>query len=153
MWQRGALPWRLQSAHAGQCEWPHDAPPTFQSTALSLHRFACSVHRQTQPSARLPCQENWKLEPDWKQEPSALLGTEFCSNPQGHGSSQAVSPYQPLLFLSSDNTTLSFIVSPFPITASICLNVPLTSAQKPALPMPTSEIEFLRFIPQITERV
>lgn len=82
-----------------------------------------------------------------------LLGTEFCSNTQGRGSSQAVSPYQPLLSLSSGDTTLSFTVSPFPITVSICLNVPLTSAQKPALPIPAPEIEFLRFIPQITERV
>lgn len=115
--------------------------------------LARSVHRQTQPSARLPGRENRKLEPDGKQEPSVLLGTEFSSNTQGRGSSRLFPLISLFRFLSSGDVTLSFTVSPFPITVSICLNVPLTSAQKPALPIPTSEIEFLRFIPQITEQV
>lgn len=46
--------------------------------------------------------------------------------------------------------TRSFTVSPFPITVSICLNVPLTSVQYLVFHISTSETNFLRFISQIT---
>lgn len=148
MRQRGALPWRLQSVHVGLNAPPTLLPPSNLQLCLCTG-LAGSEPRPTQPSARLPGREHRKLEPDWKQEPSVLLGTEFCSNTQGHGSSRLV-PQQPLSFLSSGDSKLhSFSVS----NHSFCLSVPLTSAQWPASPIPTSEIEFLRFIPQITEQV
>lgn len=66
MWQRGALPWRLQSAHVRHVGGHTMLLPPSSLQLCLCTGLACSVHRQTQPSARLPGRENRKLEPDWK---------------------------------------------------------------------------------------
>lgn len=121
--------------------------PTLQSAAAStVHRVHPGRHSHLQVP-RQGALEDWSPTP--RVEVPCAPGTELWTN----AVTMARLGHFPLIsldFLSSGHMTGGFTVSPFPVTASVCLNVPPTSLQYLVLHTSTSEINFLGLISQTT---